>query len=413
MTTPRKPVVLILLSLCLAGLIAFSLLRQPEGHAAREATAVSAPVLRVLPSEKSPTVVQPNPTEKIEAFSWRRFNTVDYQQYITQLRSVGCPFDTICDIIIGNISRHYDSRLSVLRRSSGLYWKTSQRPSPTELEARRKRMQEVAALELERDTLIRDLLGIEFKDYIGRSSGKGDRWDEVLAFMPEWKPQVRPILSKYDELENGVIRASGGTLGAEDSATLKNLYRQKIEELKPLLKPSELEEYQLRSSPVADLLRNSVLVGFSPNQEEFRAIFRAYNSFDSSISGAAASEDEHTHSFQAIADRDEQIRQALGDQRFAEYVRSQDQTYQRLVELTDYYGLPMQAAIQVHNVREDVLAKIREVNQKTALPEDVRLATLQEIRKQTELEVIAHLGEDAFRQYSQAPWGVWIQDITR
>src|SRR5439155_4331617 len=137
----------------------------------------------------------------------------------------------------------------------------------------------------------------------------------------------------------------------------------------------------------------------SPNEEEFRAIFRAYNSFDSSISGAASSEDEHARSFQAIADRDEQIRQALGDQRFAEYVRSQDQTYQRLVELTDYYGLPMQAAIQVHNVREDVLAKIREVNQKTALPEDVRLATLQEIRKQTELEVITHLGEEALRQY--------------
>ena len=36
---------------------------------------------------------------------------------------------------------------------------------------------EEAALELERDTLIHDLLGIEFKDYIGRSSGKGDRWD--------------------------------------------------------------------------------------------------------------------------------------------------------------------------------------------------------------------------------------------
>ena len=65
--TPRKPIILILLSLCLAGLIAFSLLRQPEGHAAREATAVSSPVLRVLPSEKSPTVFQPNPTEKIEA----------------------------------------------------------------------------------------------------------------------------------------------------------------------------------------------------------------------------------------------------------------------------------------------------------------------------------------------------------
>ena len=114
-----------------------------------------------------------------------------------------------------------------------------------------------------------------------------------------------------------------------------------------------------------------------------------------------------------MADRDEQIRRALGEQRFAEYLRSQDQTYLRLVELADHFGLPTEAAIQVHNVREDVLAKIREINQRPALADDQRLAALQELRKQTEMQVVANLGEEAFRQYSRAPWGAWIQEILR
>ena len=359
--------------------------------------------------------IQSHQATKAKSLSWKQFSTDDYPKYISQLRSVGCPFSAICDIIVGALSRQYDPRLSALRRSSGTFWTPAQRPTSAEVEVRRKQMEQAAALELERDELIRDLLGIEFKDYLSRSSGRGDRWDEILSFMPdsERRRQVRPVLAKYEDLENGVIRASGGTLGADDSAALKRLYAEKLEELGGAFTPSELEEYQLRTSPIADALRNNVLIGFRPTEEEFRAIFRAYHTFDPSISGSPASEDEHARSLLGIATRDEQIRQALGDQRFADYVRSQDQTYLRLVELTDYFGLPTDAAIQVHNVREDVLAKVREINQQPALPEHQRLATLQEIKKQTEVEVVAKLGEEAFRQYSRAPWGVWIQEILR
>jgi len=59
----------------------------------------------------------------------------------------------------------------------------------------------------------------------------------------------------------------------EDQNTLRRIEKQRESELAQVLKPEELEEYQLSHSSTANSMRAQMTV-FQPSEEEFRKIFR-------------------------------------------------------------------------------------------------------------------------------------------
>src|SRR5262249_46403294 len=74
----------------------------------------------------APTVANPAPVAKTTArlaqsgdqpflatssnFSWRVLESADYKQYIANLRAVGCPEQTVQDIIIAAVTKQYAAR---------------------------------------------------------------------------------------------------------------------------------------------------------------------------------------------------------------------------------------------------------------------------------------------------------------
>src|SRR5688572_15447329 len=57
------------------------------------------------------TVIIQNPGEK---FAWRQIESADYRAYIERLRSVDCPEETIRDIIMSDINKHYARKMKAL-----------------------------------------------------------------------------------------------------------------------------------------------------------------------------------------------------------------------------------------------------------------------------------------------------------
>src|SRR3989442_242628 len=69
----------------------------------------------------------PAPPETVEKTSvvrmnWTNVESADYRAYIANLRSVGCPEETIRDIIIADVNKLYASKWRALRMQQMAAW---------------------------------------------------------------------------------------------------------------------------------------------------------------------------------------------------------------------------------------------------------------------------------------------------
>ena len=56
----------------------------------------------------NPTVA--DPAKPTQSFDWRMVESEDYKKYIANLRAIGCPEETIRDIIIADVNKLFASR---------------------------------------------------------------------------------------------------------------------------------------------------------------------------------------------------------------------------------------------------------------------------------------------------------------
>src|SRR6266850_7173947 len=63
-----------------------------------------------VPLEQSPSATNPAKTNVVvrrQFFSWRELESSDYSTYIANLRDIGCPEQTIRDIIVADVNQLY------------------------------------------------------------------------------------------------------------------------------------------------------------------------------------------------------------------------------------------------------------------------------------------------------------------
>src|SRR5688572_3338595 len=80
----------------------------PSDTIAASAERPSRPVTRTI-------VVPGNQPQNPSRFSWRFLESPDFKQYIANLRAVGCPEQTIQDIIIADVNKLYAGKEAALR----------------------------------------------------------------------------------------------------------------------------------------------------------------------------------------------------------------------------------------------------------------------------------------------------------
>jgi hypothetical protein len=132
-----------------------------------------------------------------------------------------------------------------------------------------------------------------------------------------------------------------------DAAELARLRQQTRAELAGVLTPPQLEEYLLRYSENATTLRNELgqLKYFNATPEEFRQIFRATDTIDGQLQLLAGATD--TASVQQrvalMAQRENTLRLALGQERYTQYRLLHDPAYQDAYAAAQRAGNPESA----------------------------------------------------------------------
>ena len=306
---------------------------------------------------------------------------------IARLRAAGFPASTIREMVRTQINARYDARMRAITDPdpNTPFWKLkSTFYGPAD-----KRLEEYTALQRERSKLLRDLLGDPFFASDDVSTEQHRQFGNLSKTQID---QVQRIEDDYADMNAQVRAAMNGVTLPEDREKLALLAREKHADLAAILTPEELADYELRSSPLTNLLRNR-LGGFDPTEAEYRGIFQAQQAFSDKLGGSAAvmSGDYETRRA-AQQQLNDQLKAALGDARYADYVRETSNEFQQLSRLAQRDNVPAATAIQAYNLRDNVAAQSTRIADDGALDADQKRAELRTLAQNTRDQILATLG---------------------
>jgi LysM repeat protein len=292
------------------------------------------------------TLIKTNVVTRRQLFSWRDIESADLTTYVANLRDVGCPEQTVRDIVIAEINTLYARKRAIELVTAEQQWWRSE-PDPAVVQAAAEK---IRALEDERRSLLSSLLGTNWEtgDLVSlpRPSRPGVALDgPVLGLLPpETKQALQDVsLRSQDRLET-YLSAQRNAGKEPDPATLAKLRQQTREDLARVLSPPQLEEFLLRYSQNANDLRAALgqLKFFNQTPEEFRAVFRATDALDQRILLLAdATDPSAVGQRKALQqERENAIKTALGAQRYAEYQQLHDPAYRDAVAAAEEAGTP-------------------------------------------------------------------------
>lgn len=346
-----------------------------------------------------------------EKFSWREVESPEYKAYITNLRSIDCPEKTIRHIIIADVEKLYAGRFAALRQQQKeSYWKATWGTVEE-----RERQKQFRALSKEKRQLLKELLGVDYRNEMEENYFRSDDLRNQLDFLPEEKLEgALEINEKYQELYLAIHERGLGDLEPEDLQELRQLKKQQLEELGKILTPAELKEYELRSSTVASHMRFQ-LKEFNPTEKEFRDLFEINKAREENwdLYNFYPQDQEADKKMQEdIKQHFEQIKVVLGEQRYKEFERAQHREYKDLVRLAELEGLSSKVASAVYDVKETVQEQVSKLRNDPSLNEEQRTEALKAVQEETEKTVAETLGQEAYRKYKQRHGG-WIENLYR
>lgn len=314
-------------------------------------------------------------------FTWAEIESTDYPTYIANLRRIGCPEDTIRDIIIAEVEHMFEQRrLSEVVTPDQQWWRSE--PDYTVMEEASRRFQ---AMEAEKDALLTQLLGPGWNKKPQTSSG-----DPILLDGPvlsKLSPDTKAALFKSEstarERMEAYLRQKEEAGQQPDPAELAKLRRETRAELSKILSPEQLEEYLLRYSYTATTLRQD-LRGFAATPEEFRNIFRTHDAYDEQIQALANSNDPASVKRRQELEklRDAAVAQTIGPERFPLYVMTQNPLFQAAQTEAEKNGAAAEKVLPIFYINQLAQSEQQKINNDTGLSQEDREAALAAIRKQ-------------------------------
>jgi hypothetical protein len=219
-----------------------------------------------------PAAVSDSGAAQSPANLWSAIEDPDPRQFIARLRAIGCPEQTIRDIVTLRVCRQFRERVLTIEeeaaRSRGYTHQDSR-------ENWRERIQQRFDLRDEMLSTLESLFGEPWQKLASSVCGSPAlAADPLKSFSLEARQKIRDVEAQFrhagmDDLTQDLSsRQSDG----DGRAQLRELERQKAAALAAVLSPEELEEYLYRRSPAADYVRDSLPEAKS--EAEYRAMVK-------------------------------------------------------------------------------------------------------------------------------------------
>ena len=306
------------------------------------------------------TPESPRPSQPRQRSVWSRLESTNLTEFAANLRRVGCPDGTVCDILRPVIERDHGVR-QAQARFIGDFWATGDRRR----EQRRQSTARRAALTEERDRLLSELacgprepkefdnpsvrLPIELvAGFLGR-----DRQGGLLALIAEAESRRQWWMERIDRQP-----------WPEDLAAIRRERDAFAARLERILPGADRDELEFRLVAVAkhDFMdsggRLERLGLTAAELREFCRIERdgERSPLDELLQFSRLLDDEPAKSDKAEAVQ--RMRALLGDERFADWQRQNDPAFQHAEQFASDFKQPAGTASQVHQVMEELRAEL-------------------------------------------------------
>jgi hypothetical protein len=412
MKAPKFMVLLLLLNLGLFGAILYDLL----------SARIASPVAPIRSEPTLPGAVPPAPKQVVKRevtvtnqFQWAQLESEQYPTYIARLRAIGCPEQTIRDIIIADLDKLLAPELHAAygRRAELKYWHPEEQEMLNDVSPH-DTFQKEHEIEKRKREILRELIHVDLARERMKASGQEDYYERRLGFLPEVRrTQVREILEKFDDAEQKVREAESEEEtppSPAERSDIRVLRQQREAEIGSILTPEEKQQYELWLSPTANEVRHAIY-GMNATEEEFLTVFRARKAFEDRwgrrdpdlLDSATRQEME-----QAQAEMEAQILQGLGEQRFAQYQRGQDDDFHLVSALVTRFKLSKEKANEVYGYKTVSLAYRQQVLSDPNLTPQQKEAALKGITEETKGAVRSVLGVRAFNYYLRSGQARWL-----
>jgi len=406
-------VISIVLNVGLIAAMALLARRRDEGIVTALISSPGATPSVATRATKQTAYVPVNITNEITV-DWRMVESEDYKRYIANLRAIGCPEETIRDIIIADVNKLFASRraqVSGQPQEEFKFWKKGRTMFRGLDEEKIKQQKELAR---EKHTLIKDLLGIDFVDNTATAEAFNP-FSEMLSYLSQAKQQqVAELEATFVARQEKLFENRGsGPPTPEERAKLRQLEREKEAEIAKALTPQEFENYQLRMSQTARALRNT-LGDFDATEQEFRELYKARKPFDEQF-GPFSNNDEDPAVFaqrtRARAEMERQLQQTLGPERFKQWDYESQYASSSLRGVAEQHSIPRENIYQAFDVRKETQRAAAEILANSGLNAADRQAALANIRNTAELEWRNLLGADGWNTYTRRG-SRWLDQIS-
>lgn len=392
-------VLLVVVNLALAGYLARSVARRSEA----KATVESAPGAPVAPANAdhrlTPASVPSQPT-------WASLVSADLRHYAGNLRKIGCPEQTIKDIMLAEVNRRYAVQEQGLKaRPDDIPpWEM---PSPTERKSREGKLRQLLE---EKRSLLKELTGVDAAiDMPSRMAGRDvEKFQSAFNAVPNDKrDQVRAIQENYWAQSDDIKQRTVGYLEPEDRDEFLRIKTERREALAKILTPRELQDYEMQTSETASNLR-SKFDGVNLSDEEFRKIFEYTQPLDEQYSLNRRNPDPLDKDFtaartQAEKDVAEYVKSTLGADRYAEYQRSRDPAYKAINQAGMEAGLSQETILQAYQAQQEMQNQSRQIAQDPNLTGEQRAQALQQLRADAQQRATQLFGDKASDMLQRLP----------
>lgn len=391
------------------------LLKERSGAAARTGEPASPRILtnvqRVVVKTAPPSVLTVT-----NEFGWTQLETEDYREYIARLRSIGCPEQTIRDIVIADLDKLLAPKAQAIygRRKDLKYWHSEEEELANDFDHRDWARQE-RSLDREKREVILELLGFDLVRERMKQRGYEDYYERRLGWLPEGKRDaVRLVIDKFDELEENLEEGGAegsSSLSAAAQAQRKQLLAERQAALTNLLSAAELEQYELWMSPAANAVRYA-FYGMDTTEEEFLAVYKLRQAFEAQWNPEEINLNDDATLEKWNAARQEleaQIKETLGEKRFAEYRRGEDPDFHQMSAVVTRFKLPREKAADLYEIKRALVEARNQVLANNTLDPTTKDSTLTTMTAETEAAVKEVLGGKAFDYYQRQGLGEWIK----
>ena len=354
--------------------------------------------------------------------SWSDLQTEDLKKLVRRLRAVGCPEETIKDLVLAELNRSYSVKQRAIWQNNfnpNDYWKPYKRTfDPAEAKKNRERSHEMRDMQKSKTALIVELFGVDVEKQRRKEEGfdnEGWGWNPNgnLAFLPEAKRDaVQKYLDDFQDKEQEFYASVQGSWDADARARQKQLEQEKMVGLALILTPGEIREYALRNSQIASQVQSEIH-GVDLTRAQYEALFDIRSKYGDSIfnwSDAGNAADAIKQIEQNKKDLQADIATTLGTGKAQDLERAQDYSYQQLNNLAKHNDLPANTAPTVYDVKGAAEKAVQDLSANADLTPDQQQAARAHIKTETEQAVKAALGDKIYKRYvNNGGW--WLNNL--